>query len=59
MQNALNIYLLSESLFLSKTLFSKESEQSEIYRDDIWEGDMGIYVVAAVSLICFVRRCGE
>ena len=32
MQNALTIYLLSESLFLSKTLFSKESE---IYRDDI------------------------
>ena len=57
---ALTIYLLSESLFFSKALL-RETEESEIYWDDSLEGDRGIcvYFVAAVSLICFVRRCGE
>ena len=55
---ALTIYLLSESLFFSKALW-RETEKSEIDWDDSLEGDRGIYIVAAVSLICFVRRCGE
>ena len=45
---ALTTYLLS-TIFFSKAVL-RETEQSEIY----W--DMGICVVAAVSLICFVRQ---
>ena len=47
-----------DQFFFAKALL-RETEQPEIYCDDSLEGDMGIYVVAAVSLICFVWRCGD